>query len=80
MNSNETTAPAHRPFAKVHTAKTLSGPWFHLVKHNTRRTLCDRFIDVPADITENYPGKTISDVNCPRCTKALDRMIEAGEI
>lgn len=74
------TTPAARPFAKVHVAKTLSGPLFHLVKHDTRHTLCARFIDTPDNIVENYPGKHVADVDCPRCIKKLDAMIEAREI
>lgn len=69
-----------RPFAKVHVAKTLSGQTFHLAKHGTRETLCGRFLDDAAPVTENYPGKTISDVGCGRCRKSLDAMIETGEV
>jgi len=79
-NTDTAPTPADRPFAKLHVAKTLAGPLFHLVKHDTRHTLCGRFIDVPTPVVENYPGKHVTDFDCPRCGKKLDQMIEAREI
>lgn len=80
QNNAAPAAPADRPFAKLHVAKTLAGPLFHLVKHDTRHTLCGRFIDSATTITENYPGKRTTEFDCHRCGKKLDQMIEAGEV
>jgi hypothetical protein len=80
MNTTAAPTPKARPFAKVHTAKTLSGPVLHLARHDTREALCGRFLDVAQTVRENYPGTHVMDFDCPRCAKVFNRMIADREV